>query len=164
MHMRIGVLSDTHIPRRARVIPSEVFEGFSGVELIIHAGDLVSPEVLSELSVIAPVHAVYGNMDPPEVRQLLPRTRTVEVGDWRIGVVHGDGKAGTTVQRARRAFDEVHCVVFGHSHRPLCERQEDGVLLFNPGSPTDRRSSPWFSYGILTLSAAGVDGKVVYFS
>lgn len=160
--MRIGVLSDTHIPSRARELPPEVLSGLDGVDLIIHAGDLVHSNVLSRLARIAPVHAVCGNMDPPPLRRILPRRQVVEAQGWRIGVVHGDGSSGSTLTRALRSFKDVDCIVFGHSHRAVCVRQE-GLLLLNPGSPTDKRMSPQYSYAILTLSATGVDGQIVYF-
>lgn len=161
--MRIGVVSDTHIPRRARCIPRQVFDGLMGVDLIIHAGDIVCMQVLSELSTIAPVQAVCGNMDPTEVRRQVPRTRIVEADGWRIGVVHGDGASGSTKLRALRTFSDVHCVVFGHSHRACCERH-GSVLLFNPGSPTDRRANPEFSYGLLSVSSGGVRGEIRFFA
>jgi putative phosphoesterase len=134
----------------------------AGVDLIIHAGDLVHPDVLSTLATTAPVHAVCGNMDPPPLRRMLPRRRVVEAQGWRIGVVHGDGSSGSTLTRAVRSFDDVHCIVFGHSHRAVCMRHE-GLVLLNPGSPTDKRMSSQYSYAILTLSAAGVDAQIVYF-
>ncbi|MGI6081354.1 MAG: metallophosphoesterase family protein [Limnochordia bacterium] len=160
--MRIGVLSDTHIPGRARKIPDEVIAGMAGVSLIIHAGDIVHQDVLSTLAAIAPVHAVYGNMDPPSLRRALPRRRVVEAEGYRIGIIHGDGRYGSTLARALNAFDDVHCIVFGHSHRPVCTRHGD-LLLLNPGSPTDRRLSPKHSYAILTVSTSGLEGEIVYF-
>ncbi|NLN19054.1 MAG: metallophosphoesterase family protein [Firmicutes bacterium] len=160
--MRIGILSDTHIPTRARELPTEVISGMTGVDLIIHAGDIVEQSVLSTLAAIAPVHAVHGNMDPPPLRRALPRTRVVEVQGYRIGVIHGDGRYGSVLTRALSAFEDVNCIVFGHSHRPVCTRYGD-LLLLNPGSPTDRRLSPKHSYAILTVSAAGLEGEIVYF-
>lgn len=160
--MRIGLVSDTHIPAKARALPPELFNGLAGSDLIIHAGDLTDMCVLEELSLLAPVVAVYGNVDPVEIRRLLPYSRIVEVEGRRIGVVHGAGAGGTTAERALRAFTGVDCVVYGHSHRPDCTWR-NGVLCVNPGSPTDRRLSPHFSYGILTVTSAGMTPEIIYF-
>lgn len=160
--MRIGVLSDTHIPARARHLPAQVFSGLAGVDMIIHAGDILNMDVIAELSAIAPVSAVYGNVDPVEMRRFLPRTRIVEAMGRRIGVVHGDGMGGSTPERALKSFQNVDCVVFGHSHQAMCE-QRGAVLLFNPGSSTDKRSSEHYSYGVLTVTAHGITGEICFF-
>jgi putative phosphoesterase len=160
--MRIGVVSDTHMPVRARSLPAQLFTGLLDVDMILHAGDLVDLQVLAELSVLAPVYAVYGNVDPVEVRRHLPRTRIVEAGSYRIGLVHGNGPGNNTPERALHTFSDVDCVVFGHSHCALCE-QRGKVLLFNPGSPTDKRWSEKHSYGILTVIDSGISGEIVYF-
>jgi putative phosphoesterase len=162
----IGCVSDTHIPGRARHLPERLLGGLAGAALILHAGDIVSPGVLAELGVIAPVLAVAGNMDPHDLAHRLGRSAWMEIGPWRVGIVHGDeGAGGTTPERALRAFGgsgpaaaldalerpgRPDVVVFGHSHRPLCEVR-DGVLLLNPGSPTDHRFAPRPSLGLLTL-------------
>jgi putative phosphoesterase len=116
--------------------------------------------VLEPLRALAPTLAVYGNADPWDVAHRLPRRVLVRVGRWSVGMVHGDGSRGTTVERARTAFTGVDAVVFGHSHQPLCE-WNGGVLLFNPGSATDRRSSPRCSCGRLRLTDAGIEGEIV---
>lgn len=158
--VRIGVLSDTHVPTRAKALPPVLFEAFRGVAMILHAGDLTTRDVLDELEAIAPVHAVRGNVDPPEVARLLPARRVIEVEGVKIGLIHGDGPSrAKTPERALKAFDGVQCVVFGHTHIPLCERR-GGVLLFNPGSPTDRRGQPRYSYGFLTVAGGRVDGEI----
>lgn len=160
--MRIGVLSDTHIPRRAKGLPAQMLRAFESVEMILHAGDLVSLSVLRELERIAPTFAVRGNVDPPEVAEVLPACRTISVGRFQIGLVHGDqGTAGTTPLRALEAFigEEVACVVFGHSHQPYNQPQK-GVHLFNPGSPTDPRWERRPSYGILRVEEE-IRGEIV---
>lgn len=159
---RIGVISDTHIPHRAKAIPPIVFELFKDVGMILHAGDLVTLDVLIELEAIAPVYAVYGNVDPPEVTVRLPKKREIEVQGVRIGLVHGDGPGRSTAERALAAFPDAHCVVFGHSHIPMCQRVGK-TLLFNPGSATDRRSQPQHSVGILTVSGQAVEGEIIRF-
>jgi len=153
--MLIGVISDTHIPLRARQLPAGLFKALDGVDLLLHAGDLVEESVLEELSSLAPVEAVAGNMDPFPLASRLGRKKVLDLSGYRIGLIHGDlgGDRQKTPQRAYEAFinDHVDCVVFGHTHQPYC-REEGGVLLFNPGSPTDRRREPRHSCGLLTLS------------
>ena len=153
--MRIGILSDTHMPRRAKALPDELFAAFEGVELILHAGDLNTLEMLDPLKAIARVEAVIGNTDPWETCHKLPEQRLLTVEGVTIGLVHGHvGPGQDTPDRARRTFSEARVVVFGHSHRPLI-RESDGQLLINPGSPTDRRTAPKHSCAILTI----VDGQ-----
>lgn len=163
--MRIGVVSDTHIVSGGRrALPPILFEAFEGVDAILHAGDVVCATVLDDLAVLAPVYGVRGNCDPPELWSLLPLQRILEFDGVRIGMIHGHGTNGTTPQRALRTFARanVDCVVFGHSHQPLCLEQ-DGILLFNPGSPTDRRLEPRFSYGMLTITDGHIAGEIVRF-
>lgn len=153
--MRIGVLSDTHMPSRARVLPHQLFTAFEGVELILHAGDLTTLDVLDPLRAIAPVEAVVGNTDPWDVAHRLPEQRLLELDGVSVGLVHGHvGPGRDTKERARRTFPDARVVVFGHSHWPLIV-EEDGQLLLNPGSPTDRRTAPQHSCAILTI----VDGR-----
>ncbi|GIM47139.1 phosphoesterase [Collibacillus ludicampi] len=150
---RIGVISDTHIPRRSRSLPSIIFEQFQGVDLIIHTGDLVDEVVLDDLSALAPVEAVAGNNDPLTVIQRFGWKRILEIGPWKIGMTHGHiGKASSTPDCAFEMFanDQVDVIVFGHSHKPYLE-ERNGILLFNAGSPTDRRRETQYSIGILTL-------------
>lgn len=163
----VGVVSDTHVPVRARFLPGEVFRGLDGVDLILHAGDILDESVIRELATVAPVRAVAGNCDPWSLRDRLGPQKIVEVGGVKIGLTHGHlGTGRTAAERAASLFvgQEVACVVFGHSHSPYNE-VVDGVLLFNPGSPTDRRHEPLPSYGILTIDsdAGSVEGRVVFF-
>ncbi len=160
---KIGVVSDSHVPVRARCLPPELFSRLQGVELILHAGDLVVEEVLSELEALAPVVAVAGNMDPPALRRRLKRLKLLECGEVRIGLIHGDGLRRRPRKRAEEAFRDcgVQAIVFGHSHQPLCERSEE-TLLFNPGSCTDPRRAGRPSCGILHLSGGAVEGEIIY--
>ncbi|MBT9172027.1 MAG: hypothetical protein DDT21_00403 [Syntrophomonadaceae bacterium] len=152
--MLIGVISDTHIPLRAKQLPAALFKALDGVDLLLHAGDLVEEKVLDELNSLAPVEAVAGNMDPVHLATCLGRKKVLDLSGYRIGLIHGDlvNDRQNTPQRAYEAFisDNVDCVVFGHTHQPYC-REESGVLLFNPGSPTDRRREPRHSCGLLIL-------------
>ena len=144
---RIGVISDTHIPH-FKSLPEAVWTHFDGVESIIHAGDLSILSVLSELETIAPVIAVQGNIEFPEVIELLPIKREFMVGQCRIGVVHILGDTRTRAKMARLEFPNAQCVIFGHSHIPY-NQEHDGQLLFNPGSANDRRRQPTCSLGML---------------
>lgn len=151
--MKVLVLSDTHIPQRARALPPIIYEALAEADLILHAGDIVSQAVLDELAQFAPVHAVCGNVDPWDLWMRLPRRRLVELNGYRIGLIHGDGEdSHRTPERALAAFPGADCVVFGHTHRPLNERRGQ-TFLFNPGSATDRRGVPHCSFGWLHLGA-----------
>ncbi|MCK4259692.1 MAG: metallophosphoesterase [Halanaerobiales bacterium] len=160
----IGVLSDTHISRRANGLPKEVIEGFKGVDLILHAGDLVDESVLLELEKIAPVIAVHGNCDSQTIKEKLPAKRIIEYADYKIGLMHGHGIGGITLGRVLEAFDgeKLDAIVFGHSHKPYNDRI-NGTLIFNPGSPTDKRFEVFYSYGLLIPQTRKIIGKVKYF-
>jgi hypothetical protein len=149
--MRIGVISDTHIPISAKEIPKVVYEVFRGVDLILHAGDLVEISVLRELKKMAEVKAVVGNMDSSEVIQVLPKREIIEINNFRIGLVHGYGPPIGLEKRVRSEFeDKIDIIVYGHSHHPE-NKTKDGILFFNPGSPTDKIFSPYNSYGIIQI-------------
>lgn len=161
--IKVGVLSDTHIPGRGKHIPKAVREGLQGVDLIIHCGDIVAGYVLDELGDIAPVEAVHGNMDPVDLKQQLSKTRVVKVGDFNVGIVHGDGR-GRTIDNAFNAFPflNLDCIVFGHSHIPIITERE-GILMLNPGSPTDKRTQEQFSFGLL-YAGEELKAEIVFFS
>ncbi|MCC7491858.1 MAG: metallophosphoesterase family protein [Fimbriimonadaceae bacterium] len=149
--MRIGVLSDTHLPRYGGGLPDELFVAFAGVDQILHAGDLNDLAVLDPLRVLAPVTAVAGNTDPWEVCQALPERIELRWEGVLIGLTHGHSGLGrSTAQRAASWFPAAQVVVFGHSHRPLVE-WNGAQLLLNPGSPTDKRGLPRYSCAILTV-------------
>ena len=158
---RIGIISDTHVPRFS--FPDEVWTRFEGVELIIHAGDLSILSVLAKLETIAPVVAVQGNVERDEVVEQLPIKREITVGSCRIGIVHILGDARYYARTARQEFPLARVVVFGHSHNPY-NQEHEGQLLFNPGSATDRRRQPACSLGFLTIDdeTQQVSGEIVY--
>lgn len=133
--MLIGLISDTHIPDRAKEIPQKVIDSFKDVELILHAGDLTSPEVIEELEKIALVMAVQGNMDRMNGIKL-PKARIIEVEELRIGLVHGEVYPRADTQQLLYLARELNAdiLVSGHSHQPKIEQIEN-VLLLNPGSP-----------------------------
>lgn len=160
--MKIGVLSDTHIPNRARGLPPQIFTAFKDVDMILHAGDLVQEEVLLDLLALAPVEAVAGNMDPFHLKKRLGEEKLLHIEGLRIGLTHGHGDRGRTMERAYQAFADQapHCIVFGHSHQPYNQIYQ-GVLLFNPGSPTDKRREKYPSYGILEIFGGRVRGELI---
>ena len=158
--MLLAVISDTHLPRGGRALPAACVERLRGADLILHAGDFTTADVLADLHALGPpVHAVHGNVDDPEVRRLLPSARVVKAGGARIAMTHDAGPADGRLQRLRRRFAEVDAVVFGHSHIPLHERDDGGFQIFNPGSPTDRRRSPVHTMGLAHVSE---DGKLSF--
>ena len=146
--MKVGVISDTHVPAIVAALPPVIFDIFMDVELIIHAGDLVELSVLDELRAIAPVEVVAGNMDTREIQQSLPTKKIIEIGKYRVGLIHGQGKVEGQMERIRKEFDSVDLIVFGHSHTPFWGKVGD-VLFLNPGSPTDKRWAPYNSVAIL---------------
>ena len=159
----VALLADTHtLPRGGEVaLPDALLTRLAGASWILHAGDVACLEVLERLARIAPVHAVRGNVDPPELR--LPSRRLLDLAGFRVGLVHGDqGPGATTPERARRAFaaERVDVVVFGHSHRPGIDQVPDGPLLINPGSPTQPRGR-FPTFAVLDLSGPAPQGRLV---
>lgn len=161
----IGVVSDTHIPARSSRLPEELLYGLEKVDMIIHCGDLIEMSVVEELEKIAPVHAVFGNMDGPDVRRLLPEKKVIEVSGKRIGITHGAGAPFGIKKRVVSAFrdDNVHCITFGHTHH--AEKDKDGdILLFNPGSSTDTLFARAQSFGLLFIDdTAEISAEIITF-
>lgn len=154
------------MPRHARALPAALRDGLSGVDVIVHCGDMVDAMAIPLFQAIAPLHAVAGNNDPAELHHRFGKRKILEFGGVRIGVVHGhDGAGRSTLARAQNAFkgEHVDAVLFGHSHIPYCERH-DGVLYFNPGSPTDRRRQRNFSYGIIRITGTTLDAQLHYYN
>jgi uncharacterized protein len=150
--MRVVVVSDTHAPRRWRSCPPRVAEHLRDADLILHAGDVCVPSVLDELAAFAPVHVVCGNNDGPDVVAWgAPETLELDIDGLRVAMIHDSGQKSGRTARMRRRFPTADLVVFGHSHIPL-DLTGDGVRIFNPGSPTDRRSQPHGTIGLLDIS------------
>ena len=151
--MLIAVISDTHLPRRARRLPQGCIERIAAADLLLHAGDFSTLDVLRELEAIGPpLVGVYGNVDSAELRRLLPAERVVEAEGARIAMVHDAGPRAGRLERMRRRFgDRADVVVFGHSHMPLHERADDGFQILNPGSPTERRRAPTHTMGLIRV-------------
>ena len=149
--MRIAVISDTHLPRGARRLPEACIERIAAADLLLHAGDFSTLEVLRELEAIGPpVMGVQGNVDSAELRRLLPKERVVEAEGASIAMVHDAGPSAGRIARMRARFgDRADVVVFGHSHMPLHEQADDGFQILNPGSPTERRRAPVHTMGVI---------------
>ncbi|MBW3632045.1 MAG: metallophosphatase family protein [Chloroflexi bacterium] len=161
----MGVLSDTHVSAtRARRPLDPVFDFFrrASVELILHAGDAGHVSILENLEAIAPIAAVRGNADPLDLIETLPDQVKIEVGSRVVLLLHGHH--GKTALRAARAAasPEIDVVVFGHSHNPLIDREES-TILFNPGSPVERRWNPHFGVGLLRISDGSVAPELILF-
>jgi putative phosphoesterase len=156
----LAIISDTHLPRGSRALPAECVERLRAADLILHAGDIATAEVLADLRAIGPpVAAVYGNVDDAEVRALLPSAQLLAAGAARIAMVHDAGPAGGRLARLRARFAAAgaDAVVFGHSHIPLHERDPaTGFQIFNPGSPTDRRRQLTHTMGQARIGEDGV--------
>lgn len=155
--IRIGVISDTHyIPSRTHNFPFEIIrKKFAGVDLIIHAGDIASMEMLERLRETAPVEAVCGNMDPEEVSKHIPKKKVITFYGMNIGIVHGYGPAEGFPGKLHGFFEgeKLSAIVFGHTHTAF-NRSAGGILYFNPGSPVKPSFPCDPSVGILTVSAS----------
>jgi uncharacterized protein len=154
--MKVAVLADTHAPRYWKACPPEVARRLDGVDLILHAGDVCRATVLEELAAFAPVRAVLGNNDTPDVAAWgAPETLRLDLDGLPVAMLHDAGPAAGRPLRLRRRFPWAGLVVFGHSHIPL-DLVEDGVRIFNPGSPTDRRRQPRGTMGLLRVEGGRV--------
>lgn len=154
--MRLVVVADTHIrSQSSRTLPPKLYELLDGADAIAHAGDIVSQGVLDDLSRFATVHAVLGNNDH-ELTGLLPETLELELEGVPIGMVHDSGQAKGREQRMHKRFPDADLVIFGHSHIPWDTVGVNGQLLFNPGSPTERRRQPHPTAGYIDLRGGTV--------
>lgn len=168
MPLRVVLIGDTHLPRFGRALPPALVAALGDADRILHAGDLTEPFVLDLIEALAPTDAVAGNNDPPDLHERLGVARIVEIGQVRIGLTHGHAGPGrTTPERAWRTFADAapmpDAIAFGHSHIPLIERR-DGVWLLNPGSPTDRRRQPMFSFMRLEIDGRAVRPELVTYA
>lgn len=175
--MKIGVISDTHVPDVLPSLPPRVLQVLSGVDIILHAGDICDLKVLQELEPIAQTYAVYGNRDGVQVRKFLQESQRLEFANRAVGLVHGhrawggnifrrgrfmlDKQARTDALHAYvlRAFEDVHAVVFGHTHQPYM-KMHGGVLLFNPGAVAPLAGQP-ATVGLLEIQANTIKGRII---
>jgi len=164
--MRAVVLSDTHSnPNKVKNVIAQLRKHLEAADHILHAGDITSLELLQALEHFAPVTAVAGNMDGPEIRRKLPEQTVVELGGRRIGLIHGWGSPGGVADQVVARFSDapetsdLDAIVFGHTHRALVEKRGD-LLLVNPGSPTDWHSAAFRSLAILEIDDS-LDARIV---
>lgn len=156
------MLSDLHIPSAAGDLPDEVYSALKDADMLILAGDLADAAVYDKLKKLCPlIKAVSGNMDSEELKKKLPGKEIISVGRFKIGLMHGYGPSDKLLDIAEKTFknDGVQIVIFGHSHQPL-SRKKNGVLYFNPGSPTDTVFAPYTSFGILEIDG-GIKARIV---
>jgi len=159
--MRIAVISDTHMPKGTRVLPGACVERLRAADLILHGGDVVRSAFLDELRALGPpVEAVYGNMDEPALKAALPKEQVVEAAGVRIGMVHIPGPRVGREARLLARFPGCDAIVYGHTHVPQVER-DGSVWILNPGSPTERRSSPERTMLELTVTRGNVAARLV---
>lgn len=157
----IFVISDTHVPKRMSRLPSEFIQKIREDDLIIHAGDFTDLKVCLELERLAPLYAVSGNMDVPEIKEILPFKRTFEISGFKIGLIHGYGPPFDLVQRIMEEFREsLDLIIFGHTHSPYSQKQ-GGTLFFNPGSLSGNISGEGGSYGIFYLEEGNIRTELV---
>jgi uncharacterized protein len=160
--MLVAVIADTHLPRGNRRLPARCIELIEGSDVLVHAGDLATVQVLRELEAIGPpVHAVHGNVDEPALRRLLPAELELELAGQRVLVVHDAGPRRGRLTRLRGRYPEANAVIFGHSHMPEHLRA-GGFQAFNPGSPTERRRAPQRAMGMMRIGRRRIEFEHVH--
>ncbi|HWL64451.1 MAG TPA: metallophosphoesterase family protein [Actinomycetota bacterium] len=158
--MKVAVVADTHTHGMSRTIPMGAWPYLETADHILHAGDVTDPAVLGELKALAPVTAVMGNCDSFDIRDWGATDEVeIEVGGISIAMLHDSGPTKGRRDRMRKRFPGARVVVFGHSHMPFNE-DENGLLLFNPGSPTWPRRAPFTSMGLLWIENGTVEGEI----
>lgn len=155
--MRLLIMSDTHVPVRARDLPAQVWDEVGRADVVIHAGDWIDVSLLDALEAAAQqLIGCWGNNDGEELRERLPEVARAELAGVRLAVVHETGPRDRREQRLDQFYPDVDVLVFGHSHVPLDSVTPRGMRLLNPGSPTDRRRQPACTY----LTARAADGAL----
>jgi putative phosphoesterase len=164
--MKIVVVSDTHMPKMNKKLPGKLLNELKSADAVIHAGDWTNLSVYHELVAFAPTYGVAGNNDGADIVRKFGLRKLLEFEGLRIGVVHGHG-AGNRIDTEKRAIEafrnvQLDALIFGHSHVPVLKRS-GGMLIFNPGSPTDKRKQSLYSFGILQLSGGSLTAKHIYY-
>lgn len=158
---KIGVISDTHLKRSDTGIDTIARKYFHDVDFIIHAGDMVTLDVLDPfIALDKEIIAVCGNMDFPDVSRSYSVSRTIIIEGLRMGLIHGWGSPHGIRRRIRESFDNVDAIIYGHTHQPFCA-YEAGIFFFNPGSPTDSRFTSSNSIGIIKIDGKKIDGEII---
>jgi putative phosphoesterase len=157
------LLADTHVPKRARDLPPQVWSAVAAADLVVHAGDWVGVELLDRLQDRArQLIGVFGNNDGEDIRSRLPEVASTVAGGVRLAVVHETGGAKNRESRLDRRFPDTDLLVFGHSHIPWDTTTPGGIRLLNPGSPTDRRRQPQATYLTAELSDGRIDAVTLH--
>lgn len=166
--MKIVIVADTHMPRMSKRLPAALRGELKGADAIIHAGDWTRIAVYDELAAFAPTYGVIGNNDGPEIAARFGMRELLTLGGCRIGVVHGHGaeRRTKTESHAIAAFkgERLDAIVYGHSHVPVLRREPDGMLIFNPGSPTDKRRQARYSFGVMELKEGTIAARHIFYS
>jgi uncharacterized protein len=163
--LEIIVVADTHMPKKSKILPKRLLEELDNADAILHAGDWQTLGLHKTLKEYAPVYGVYGNVDNEEIKKHFPFQQQLEWEGYIIGIVHGHGERKTTEKRALETFEDhpIDILIYGHSHIPVL-RYFKKTLIFNPGSLTDKRRLPFYSFGKLTLNEEGIHAEHIFFS
>jgi putative phosphoesterase len=160
---RLLLLADTHVPKRARDLPAQVWEAVDETDVVVHAGDWVDVRLLDELEARSRrLVAVHGNNDHGALRTRLPEVARVEIEGIRLGVVHETGPSQGREARMSSLYPDLDVLVFGHSHIPWDTTTATGLRLLNPGSPTDRRRQPHCTYMTATAEAGALRDLTIH--
>ncbi|MFK3984105.1 metallophosphoesterase family protein [Micromonospora sp. NPDC050397] len=161
--MRLVIMADTHVPKRARDLPTELWHRVDAADLVFHAGDWVDVALLDTLEArSARLVGVYGNNDGPELRARLPEVARVDLDGLRVAVVHETGPAAGRERRCADRYADADLLIFGHSHIPWDSQAPGGPRLLNPGSPTDRRRQPHATYLTAEVTGGRLGGVVLH--
>jgi uncharacterized protein len=161
--VRLLLIADTHVPKRARDLPAAVWDEVARAEVVLHAGDWVEPSLLDQLEARAErLVACWGNNDGEELRRRLPERADATLGGLRFTVVHETGASGGRDARMARLYPDTDVLVFGHSHIPWDTTADSGLRLLNPGSPTDRRRQPVCTYMTATVEGAALSDVTLH--
>ncbi|MEV8509814.1 metallophosphoesterase [Actinoplanes sp. NPDC051475] len=161
--MRLVLTTDTHVPKRARDLPPELWTAIDAADVVVHAGDWVDVGMLDALETRSRrLIACYGNNDGPALRSRLPEIARADLDGVRLAVIHETGDAKGRDERCAAAFPDTDVLVFGHSHIPWDTTAPGGLRLLNPGSPTDRRRQPHCTYMTATISDGRVSDVVLH--
>ena len=161
--MRLLLIADTHVPKRARDLPRSVWDEVAGADVVLHAGDWVEPALLDALEARSKrLVACWGNNDGAELRRRLPERADATLGGLRFTVVHETGAAAGRDARMANDYPDTDVLVFGHSHIPWDTTAKTGLRLLNPGSPTDRRRQPFCTFMTVTVEGAALSDVVLH--
>jgi hypothetical protein len=162
-YVRLLLIADTHLPKRARDLPRRVWDEVAAADVVVHAGDWIGLEFLDRLHAASTrLIGVYGNNDGDDVRARLPETAHETLEGVRISVVHETGGAKRREERADRRFTATDLLIFGHSHIPWDSTTPSGMRLLNPGSPTDRRAQPYPTYLTAEITRGSLDAVTLH--